>query len=84
MILQFVEVLHFSKVLILLIWTQFKPIEMQVKVLKFFLGGSTPKQPHWGKGGLRATKYLPATLGPANMHMLTTLAFPIGAWQTQL
>ena len=40
MILQFVEILQFSKVLILLVLTQLKPIKMQFEALKFFLGGS--------------------------------------------
>ena len=40
MILQFVKILQFSKVSISLVYTQFKPIKMQFKALKYFLEGS--------------------------------------------
>ena len=42
MILQFVEILQFSKVLISLVWIQVQPIQTQFKALNFFLGGSGP------------------------------------------
>ena len=40
MMLQFVEILQFPKVLISLVWTQFKPILMLFKAIKFCLGSS--------------------------------------------
>ena len=42
MILQFVEIVQFSKVSISLVLTQFKSTQTQFKALKFFLEGSTP------------------------------------------
>ena len=83
MILQFVKILQFSKALILLVWTQFKPIWMQFKALIFFLGGSAPKNIAGGEGGSPFTDP-PATFGSTNACFpnLALMAWIVIFWLT--
>ena len=67
MILEFVEILQFSKVLISLVWTQFKPNYTQFKALEIFLGPlGTPLWEGGGKGGSEHPPDPPATFERAN------------------